>query len=83
MAWTGTYPELAGAGGGFGARGGYGGGAGAGTADPELAAYEQALAGFADAEQAGRLSAVDASAAEQLYAEYRQRVAERYGPPRG
>jgi hypothetical protein len=78
MAWAGTYPELAGAAAGAGGASGPGG-AGFAGADPELAAYEQALAGFAEAEQAGRLSAVDASAAEQLYAEYQRRIAERYG----
>lgn len=76
MAWAGTYPELAGAApdAGFAGAGG-----GASGTDPELAAYEQALAGFAEAEQAGRLSAVDASNAEQLYAEYRRRISERHG----
>ncbi len=73
MAWTATYPELAG---GPAGAGGFG-------ADPELGAYEQALAGFAEAEQAGRLSAVDASNAEQLYAEYQRRISERRGQAGG
>ena len=62
MAWTQSYPEMA--------------GARVAALATQIAQYEQMLAQYAQAEAAGLLSALDAAGTEQLTAEYYRLVAE-------